>query len=97
MSKIIYMLAGDATEISAVCKDAREKSCFLSDTPNVVEFVMYPTALDWLVCEITVEFEDAVDNAELMLLSAEFTSLTIGIIHKDIVESVIAEGEFVTV
>jgi hypothetical protein len=91
MSNTVYIINGDIDEISTVMDSVLKDNRFLSDTQNVKEFVWYPLTEGWQVAELSML--EPVDIKELLILSAEYTSLSIGITSTEgIVNTIIAEG-----
>ena len=91
MSNTVYIINGDIDEISSVMDSVLKDNRFLSDTQNVQEFVWYPLSEGWQVAELRME--KPVDVKELLILSAEYTSLSIGITSTEgIVNTIISGG-----
>lgn len=92
MNNQVYVINGEVEELSQVMDSVINESRFLSDTPNVKDFIWYPLTDGWQVAELSMSAP--VNDADLLLLSSEFTSLTIGKLSQDgEVISTIAEGQ----
>jgi len=90
---IKYIITGDQDEVTTITEGVAESKTFLSETENVIELTMRPISEDWLATEITVAIENIIDTKELCILSAEFTSITIGVVKDDKVSEIISGGQ----